>query len=107
MRDAYDEFFELTKDQRAKVLADAETLTDWALELQYNDLLDECNEPVKVCGYEYAPSSALAKLDPVAYRCGFADWIGCNEEIVEIGCQYYSVESVLKAIDSVLGKDQP
>lgn len=40
----------------------------------YNDMLDECYGMVNVCGYEYYPSVALERLDPIAYRCGYSDF---------------------------------
>jgi hypothetical protein len=42
---------------------------------QYDELLDECYPTVKVCGYDFSPSYALKELDPIAYRCGFGDWL--------------------------------
>ena len=40
----------------------------------YDSMLDECYEDVEICGYKYAPSIALYRVDPVAYRCGRSDW---------------------------------
>lgn len=40
----------------------------------YHDMLDECYEPVNICGYEYPAGKALEAVDPVAYRCGRADY---------------------------------
>lgn len=40
----------------------------------YNEMLDDCYEMVNVCGYEYYPSIALERLDPIAYRCGYSDY---------------------------------
>ena len=54
---------------------DANGLTDYDLHERYNDMLDECNEPARVAGMEYQTSRALALLDPIAYRCGFNDWL--------------------------------
>lgn len=44
---------------------------------RYDEMLDECCEPVSVLGMTYPVSQVLAEVDPVAYRCGFADWISC------------------------------
>ena len=46
---------------------------------QYDQMLDDCWESAKVCGFEYAPSDALKKLDPIAYRCGFSDFCSMLE----------------------------
>lgn len=35
---------------------------------------------VNVCGYDYAASTALLRLDPVAYRQGLLDWVDAEVE---------------------------
>jgi hypothetical protein len=45
------------------------------LEKRYAEFLDDCYGTVKIAGYEYETSIALAEIDPVAFRCGFADWL--------------------------------
>lgn len=47
---------------------------DRDLEDQYDDVLD-CEGPVKVCGFDMWPSDILRDCDPIAYRCGFNDYI--------------------------------
>ena len=44
-------------------------------EALYNELIDECNPIVKIFGAQYLPSRALKELDPIAYNCGFTDWL--------------------------------
>ena len=64
----------------------------------YDDMLDECYGTVTIAGYEYATSLALKELDPVAYRCGMADYI--DSEITngtltdEIDGEYYNQSEV-------------
>lgn len=41
----------------------------------FDESLDECWPMVKVCDMEFTPSRALKELDPIAYRCGFNDWL--------------------------------
>jgi hypothetical protein len=41
----------------------------------YNEMLNDCYPMVKICGYEYEPAYALKECDPIAYRCGFSDWL--------------------------------
>ena len=50
-------------------------LSDYDLHERYDEMLDECYEPVTVTGMEYQTSRALRELDPIAYRCGFNDWL--------------------------------
>ncbi len=45
----------------------------------YDNVLDEVWETSQICGYEYSPAEALKAVDPIAYQCGYNDWI--NSEI--------------------------
>jgi len=54
-----------------------------ALEM-YDDMLDDCYGEVNVCGYTYTASYALEELDPIAYRCGFNDYMANLEDEYEI-----------------------
>lgn len=46
---------------------------------RYDQMLDECNDEVEICGMTYAPSRALYNVDPIAYRCGLNDWLSFLE----------------------------
>lgn len=67
-------------------LTTGEEILDYDLEERYDDMLNECYGTVTVAGMEYETSRALYELDPVAYRCGFNDWIDSElgETIEEI-----------------------
>ena len=39
----------------------------------YDQMLDECSETCPTCS-AYGASRILEEMDPIAYRCGFADW---------------------------------
>lgn len=52
------------------------------LEDMYEEMLDDCYEPVSICGYNYNQGHALRNLDPTAFRCGVCDWE--SEEFDEI-----------------------
>lgn len=57
---------------------------------QYDDTLDECFS-FKCVGGIFAhmlPSRVLQECDPVAYRCGFSDYIE-SQDLVEINGDYY------------------
>ena len=45
----------------------------------YDDMLDEIWGTVQICNYEYSQAQALKAVDPIAYRCGYNDWI--NNEV--------------------------
>ena len=40
----------------------------------YDEMLDECYEEIEICGYSYAPSIALYRVDKIAYQCGMNDY---------------------------------
>ena len=46
---------------------------------RYDQMLDDCYGDVEICGMKYAPSRALALVDPTAYRCGLGDWLSALE----------------------------
>ena len=45
-----------------------------ALEM-YEEMLDDCEGPVRLCGMTYSVSHVLRKIDPTAFRCGFNDYV--------------------------------
>ena len=45
----------------------------------YDAMLDECSSSCSTCE-RYGASRILAEIDPVAYRCGFVDWIDGQPE---------------------------
>lgn len=51
------------------------TYTIRELEERYCEFLDEVYPECKIAGYEYQTSRALKEVDPIAFRCGFADWL--------------------------------
>lgn len=52
------------------------------IEDMYEDMLNECYEPVSICGFNYDQGHALRNLDPIAFRCGVCEWEG--EEFDEV-----------------------
>ena len=55
--------------------SDGTGLTDYDLHERYDDMLDEVFEDCPIAGLEYSTSRALKQVDPIAYRCGFNDWL--------------------------------
>lgn len=49
--------------------------SDRKLETMFEDTIDECQDNIKIGSLEYLPSLVLKRVDPVAYRCGLADYI--------------------------------
>ena len=48
----------------------------------YDESLDS-EGTVTVCGMEFYPSRILEELDPVAYRCGYNDWVDSDQNDLE------------------------
>ena len=49
----------------------------------YNEMLDE-QGVIKIGNLEYSPSYVLKKVDPIAYRVGFSDFLDAYEiEIID------------------------
>jgi len=69
----------------------------------YNEILDEVYGTVTVAGMEYETSRVLAEIDPIAYRCGFSDYVSEWRE-VEMPWELYVLgwddETVIKWIES-------
>jgi hypothetical protein len=45
---------------------------------RYRDEIDECHD-VKIFGMSFCASRVLEELDPIAFNCGFSDWLDTNE----------------------------
>ncbi len=68
------------------------TYTDRELHEMYDDFLDDCYGDVKIGGYEYSTSKAMKEVDPIAYRCGFNDWLDSeveSEQLFYYGDEYH------------------
>lgn len=47
---------------------------DTQIEDGYKELLDDLYGEINICGHNYQASEALHSVDPIAYRCGLADY---------------------------------
>lgn len=68
------------------------------VEERFEDMLNECYPEIEIIGLKYQAGSALKVLDPVAFRCGHADFIDSevsNEVITdEIDGEHYDLYEV-------------
>lgn len=80
MRDIIQELHDKVKDD----------LTELDVHRMYDDFLDECCSLSDVGGpFTYMlASKILSECDPVAYRCGFNDWLD-GESLYEVDGEYY------------------
>jgi len=63
-------------------------MNETLLKTMYDDMLDECNPPIKIGSLEYAPSVALCRIDPIAYKVGMNDYESSLREDYENGYGY-------------------
>jgi len=49
---------------------------------QYRDEIDELHD-IEICGMSFCASRILEELDPIAFNCGFSDWLDANELTTE------------------------
>jgi hypothetical protein len=59
---------------------DGNELTDYDLHERFDDMLDEVYGDVVLGGTEYNHSTTFKAVDPIAYRCGFSDWLDSELE---------------------------
>lgn len=50
---------------------------------EYDGMLRDCYGDVEIGGLSYDVADALEKLDPIAYRCGYSDWMDSNYSDIE------------------------
>ena len=65
-----------------------EELTYEEIEDLYQQLLNETTAPYVVGHYVWHFGDLLRKMDPIAFRCGVADW--SSEEFEELKNGYYA-----------------
>lgn len=64
-----DHIYELNEYDQFEVISEHEAYE------RYDEMLDECEEEVKICGMSYCASRVLKEVDPIAYNCGFSDYV--------------------------------
>ena len=79
------------KDENGKHYSDVD------LQEQYDDMLRDCYDITMIAGMEYDTARALREVDPIAYRCGLADY-NDSRELDEIS--HETVVEFLAALDS-------
>ena len=69
-------------------------------EEQFEQMLNDCYEPVKVGCCEWDAGHVMKELDPVAFRCGVSDYLADDDTFVEYDGEYY----LLSDIDEMLNE---
>jgi hypothetical protein len=69
----------MENDQEEEEPEEFETISEWEARDQYDQMLDDCFPEVDICGYKWNPSTALKRVDEIAYNCGFSDYVSSLE----------------------------
>jgi hypothetical protein len=73
------------KTMNARNLIDEATLDDREFAEQYDGWLDEVYGDVQLGSLTYPAGLVLKEVDPVAYECGFTDWLDSIPDPWECG----------------------
>jgi len=92
---------------KEKIEDDLTAIDEQKLYDLYDEMLD-CEGTVKVGGLDFYPSRIIEELDPIAYRCGYSDWLDAQrEQWTEFNGDYYDrrkfedcVEELISGIES-------
>ena len=76
-------------------------------ESDFDEVLDDNEHSVNVCGLEFYPSDILKNCDPIAYRCHKADYesnydLDDAEEYTDLKEELEALESELDDVESEL-----
>ena len=70
-------------------------------EEQFEELLSETCETIKIGSLEYDPGYVLRNIDPVAFRYGVSDMLADDEQYIEVDGQYYNVCDIETMIEEL------
>jgi hypothetical protein len=61
---------------------------------EYEEMLNECYEPVKIGWGEWDVGYVMKELDPIAFACGVSDMLADDEQFVEVDGEYYRISDI-------------
>ena len=95
---------DIIKELHDKVRDD---LTELDVNSMYDEMLDECYDMSEVGGpfSHMLASRILQECDPVAYRCGFTDWLD-GERFYEVDGEYYHGPDLERVKDEMIDELQ-
>lgn len=77
--------------------------SEYTSENNYNDWIDDCYEMVIIGNLEYYPSTVLKEVDPIAYRCGYNDYVDSIDlDAIQEYCELVEQKETLESeIDDI------
>lgn len=86
--------------------SELETAITEFVEENYDELLDDCNDPYKIGTLTFYPSQILSECDPIAYRCGISDEISNQMEEAEYELDNYGIYEFNKFTFEITEEDE-
>ena len=74
-------------------------------EEQFEELLNETCETIKIGSLEYDPGYVLRNIDPISFRCGVADMLADDEQFIEVNGEHYRISDIETMIEDMEGGD--
>ena len=106
-----DELKKAIEAKRAEVAAKKNEIDSFELDIddyveQYEEALNAEGE-VKVAGLTFDPADIIRELDPIAYRCGFNDYVdgidkGNDDKFMELEDELEALEDELTDLENEL-----
>ena len=83
-----------------------EPITEEDVDEQYDNMLNETTQTCEFCS-SYGASRILKEVDPVAYRCGRADFEDTlNDDYIQFGDVWYKKDDVVEAEEALEEPDK-
>ena len=68
---------------------------------EFEEMLNECYDTVKVGCCQWEAGYVMKELDPVAFRCGVSDYFANDDRFVEVDGEYYGVSDIEDMVDEL------
>jgi hypothetical protein len=92
--------------------------TDWVIEHlikehcspvdaeeEFEELLNETCETLKIGTLEYEPGYVLRNIAPVAFRCGVSDYLADEDQFTEVDGDYYRIYDIDSMVEHLTGTE--
>ncbi len=68
---------------------------------EFEEMLNECYDTVKVGCCQWEAGYVMKELDPVAFRCGVSDYLADDDQFIEVDGEYYGVSDIENMVDGL------
>jgi hypothetical protein len=95
----YEQFKKLPKFLQEDIAQNAEKFSDNDLQSMYDETLNEIYGKISICNLDYPASYALKSVDPIAYDCGFSDYLATSDHMIELNGVYYAYSDIEAGVE--------